>query len=90
MRPKCNVCGGKQAPIGNGQHLDTKYCAETKAKKLITQYRTRLRGQAICENFGQSYVRKLEDKFSDYRYGQNPVWPLIREFDNWCMTYAGG
>ena len=61
-----------------------------KAKRLIAKYKARLKAQRICENFGQSLVRKLEEEFFNYRYGQNRVWPLIREFDNWCMTYTGG
>jgi len=34
-------------------------------------------------------VRMLEDEFSDYRNSINPIWPLIREFDDWCATYTG-
>jgi len=61
-----------------------------KAKKLIAKYKAHLASQRICENFGQPLVRDLEDEFSMYCYGQNQVWPLIQEFDYWCMNYTGG
>ncbi len=59
-----------------------------KAKKQIAKYKARLKKQAVCENFGQGLVRQLEDDFSEYRYGVNDVWSLIRAFDEWCMTYT--
>jgi len=60
-----------------------------RAKKLIIKCKGQLRGQKIYENFGQDFVRMLEDEFSDYRNSINPIWPLIREFDDWCATYTG-
>jgi len=60
-----------------------------RVKRRITTYKRQLQRQQICENFGQSRVRKLEDEFGQYRYGINTVWPLIRDFDEWCMTYTG-
>jgi len=61
-----------------------------RAKKLIAKYRAQLSGQRIYENFGQDFVRMLEDEFSDYRYGDNQIWPLISQFDEWCANYTGG
>ncbi len=60
-----------------------------KVRQHVAMHKGQLQRQQICENFGQSRVRKLEDEFSQYRYGVNTVWPLIRDFDEWCMVYTG-
>jgi len=59
------------------------------ARRRIATYKRQLKRQQICENFGLSRVRKLEDEFSQYRYGVNAIWPLVRDFNEWCMTYTG-
>jgi len=60
-----------------------------KVQRRIATYKRQLKRQPICENFGLSRVRKLEDEFSQYRYGVNAIWPLVRDFNEWCMTYTG-
>ncbi|KKL78545.1 hypothetical protein LCGC14_2023800, partial [marine sediment metagenome] len=47
-----------------------------------------LQKKNIRENFGQTLVLMLEDEFPNYQYGSNTIWPLIREFDEWCMNYT--
>lgn len=62
---------------------------KSRARRRIATYKRQLKHRQICENFGQSRVRKLEDEFSQYHYGINAVWPLIHDFNEWCMTYTG-
>jgi len=48
--------------------------------------------KGIYENFGQNEVRKLGEKYidlSDYTDKMNSNRAMLREFDNWCMTYNG-
>lgn len=40
----------------------------------------------IYENFWQDEVRKLEDKYSDYRYKEE--FDLIITFSDWCANYT--
>ena len=67
-----------------------------KIETAIKQYRNKLIKKAdskgLYENFGQTEVRKLEDKFidiSDYTTEMNSNRNLINSFDNWCMNYDG-
>lgn len=57
-----------------------------KLKKEIEKAKSKLRSIAnkkgLCENFGQSEVKKLEEK---YNSPQEMV--LINQFDEWCMNY---
>ena len=59
-----------------------------RVQKLITKYKGQLKEENMRENFGQSLVSQLEDEFSNYQYGSNDIWPLIREFNEWCMDYT--
>ncbi len=61
----------------------------TRVRKLIAKYKGQLREENIRENFGQILVSMLEDEFPNYQHGTNTIWPLIREFDEWCMSYTG-
>jgi len=45
------------------------------------------RRTGIWENFGQSEVRHLEDKYRDYEYKEKDAWDLIKKFDSWCMNF---
>jgi len=65
-------------------------------KKLIKQikdYKERLIRKAkrsgLWENFGQEEVGILENLYYEYKYKNDGIWNLIREFDNWCMNYTG-
>jgi len=47
--------------------------------------------KGLYENFGQTEVRKLKDKYNynDLRYGdqkQRQMAELIESFDKWCMN----
>ena len=58
--------------------------------KDIKKAKAKLIGKKPYENFGQDEVRKLRDKYSDYRYGEySRVFDLINQFDEWCSTYTG-
>ena len=59
-----------------------------RVRKLIAKYKVQLQKKNMRENFGQDLVLILEDEFSNYQYGSNAIWPLIREFDKWCMSYV--
>ena len=61
----------------------------TRVQKLIAKYKGQLQKENIRENFGQTLVSMLEEEFPNYQYGTNDIWPLIREFDEWCMSYTG-
>ncbi len=61
----------------------------TRVRKLIAKYKGQLQKENIRENFGQILVSMLEDEFPNYQHGSNAIWPLIREFDEWCMSYTG-
>ncbi len=60
----------------------------TRVRKLIAKYKGQLQKKNIRENFGPTLVSMLEDEFPNYLYGSNAVWPLIREFNEWCMDYT--
>lgn len=48
--------------------------------------------KGIYENFGQTEVRKLEDKYSDLKYGssdEREAYDLIYKFDEWATNYTG-
>ena len=36
--PTCQLCGGKDAPIIDNQHLNIKYCAEYLARDLLSRF----------------------------------------------------
>jgi hypothetical protein len=57
-----------------------------RVKKLVTKYKAQLVDSQMCENFGQNFVRRLENEFSEYQNGTNDVWSAIRAFDDWCMN----
>lgn len=64
--------------------------------KVLTREQNKLikkaKDKGLYENFGQSEVRKLEDKFidsSDYSNEMNKNRRLIQMFDEWCMNYTG-
>ena len=46
----------------------------------------------IVENFGQSELRKLQDKYGYNPYGttkEREICAKIDALDNWCMNYDG-
>ena len=52
--------------------------------QLIARYQK----HGIYENFGQTEVRQLRDKYgTDYTY-QRTTQP-IDDFDQWCMRFTG-
>ena len=56
----------------------------------IAKAKSKLKGKKPTENFGQDEVRKLRDKYFDYRYGQfSSAYSLIDDFDDWCANYTG-
>lgn len=56
----------------------------------IAKAKSKLKGKKPAENFGQDEVRKLRDKYLDYRYGQfSSAYSLIDDFDDWCANYTG-
>jgi len=64
-----------------------------KVEALINKYKKQLirksKKTGIYENFGQTEVNILEDKYDEDKYSNNGVWNKIRDFDNWCMNYTG-
>lgn len=67
---------------------------EKRVKNAIGKEIKRLRLMPIVENFGQSNVNRIKDKFSynDLIYGspeERKAADLIDSFDNWCMNYTG-
>ena len=59
-----------------------------RAKKSLVDYAEK---NGLHENFGQSYVRNITDKFDnpvDYSQSMNIVRMQVLNFDNWCMTYT--
>ena len=63
---------------------------QRETKKLIIKAKE----TGIYENFGQTEVRKLKDKFNylSLIYGspeQRQQAKGIEDFDNWCMNYCG-
>ena len=55
--------------------------------KLINKVRTK----GLYENFGQSEVSKLEDRFinsSSYTDEMNMNRLLIESFNQWCLNYS--
>lgn len=60
--------------------------ANTKAK-LIEKAKTK----GIYENFGQTEVRKISDKYSvntDYSEHWKVAQCVIKDFSNWCSSYS--
>ena len=67
---------------------------EKKVKSAIDKEMKKLKLMPIVENFGQSSVEKIKDKFNynDLIYGscqERNAASLIDLFDNWCMNYTG-
>jgi hypothetical protein len=59
----------------------------TEIKKAKEKLMKKAEKTGIYENFGQTEVRKLCDK---YYPSSVPVANLINDFNQWCMTYNGG
>jgi hypothetical protein len=60
----------------------------TQQVKLVEK----VKKSGLYENFGQTEVRKLEDKFidiSDYTDEMNTNRFLIESFNGWCVNYCG-
>jgi hypothetical protein len=50
------------------------------------------RKRGIYENFGQNDIRRLRNKYADFRYGtpsQRRAYEKIEKLDEWAMTYNG-
>ena len=67
-----------------------------KLNRAITAQQVKLvekvKKSGLYENFGQTEVRKLEDKFidiSDYTDEMNTNRFLIESFNGWCVNYCG-
>jgi len=67
-----------------------------KLNRAITTQQVKLvekvKKSGLYENFGQTEVRKLEDKFidiSDYTDEMNTNRFLIESFNGWCVNYCG-
>jgi hypothetical protein len=64
-------------------------------KQLTTRIETakkRLLKKSICENFGQSEVRKIYDLIPFYEYGtpeQREMYNMASSFSRWCENYTG-
>lgn len=65
--------------------------ALTKMRADISRYKNRLAKIQIYENFGDTEIRKLKDKYfdlewcSDYR-ARMGYYHLLNEFSEWCAT----
>ncbi len=59
----------------------------------IRKAEAKLRGEQLCENFGQNEVRALRDKYSGYMSGNWSVCgrfiESVNRFDSWCSNYCG-
>ena len=56
------------------------------AKRLLIK---KAKSKGLYENFGDSEVTKLEDKYREYLYGtpdQRPEYRIIQEFGDWCVN----
>lgn len=62
----------------------------------LTNFKSKMidkaKANGICENFGQTELRKLKDKVGYNPYGtqkERDICRKIDELDNWCMNYCG-
>ena len=67
---------------------------ETAIKNTKAKLIAKVQKKGIYENFGQTEVRKLKDKFNyiNLCYGsdsERKQADLIMAFDKWCMHYNG-
>ncbi len=68
----------------NCKKIDT---AINRAKRLLIEEAQK---NGLYENFGQSEVRRIGDKFinsSDYTIEMNARRDKLRHFSNWCSRY---
>lgn len=42
----------------------------------------------LYENFGNSEVMALKDKYFSEMYANNNIWNEIENFEKWCMNYS--
>ncbi|MBO7697335.1 MAG: hypothetical protein J6T10_32300 [Methanobrevibacter sp.] len=42
----------------------------------------------LYENFGNSEVLSLKDKYFSEMYANNNIWNEIENFEKWCMNYS--
>lgn len=69
----------------NCKKIDT---AISRATKLLIE---EAKKNGLYENFGQTEVRRIEDKFinsSDYTREMNESRDKLRYFSNWCSRYS--
>ena len=64
----------------------------TELRRDIARLKAKLSKQASCENFGDTEIRWLIDKYSDYMSGN---WTVIerfvtavKAFEDWCANYV--
>lgn len=70
----------------NCKKIDT---AINRAKKMLID---RAKKNGLYENFGQSEVRAITEKFidiCDYSIEMNSNRIKVNQFMNWCSTYCG-
>ena len=60
----------------------------TDINKYKKQLILKAKKNGLYENFAQNEVRKLEDKYSEFRYkGNDEIFNKIQEFNHWCMNF---
>lgn len=66
----------------------------SKVHREIEKYKERLTGKPVVENFGQSEVRKLREKYDLYTLSElnvnerNAILDAIDYFEEWCASYS--
>lgn len=62
---------------------------ETQMKRDVKSFQKKLimkaKDKGLYENFGRKEVRKLEGKYSDYRYKKE--FDIIDNFSDWAMNF---
>ena len=58
-------------------------------KKFKASLVKKAKAKGMYENFGQSEVGKLKDKYFDLTYKDSRIPNHIQAFNEWAMTYNG-
>lgn len=59
-------------------------------KKEIEKAKRKLKGEGVCENFGQDEVRYIRQRYSHLACDESRMeyFRIIDAFNEWCMTYC--
>lgn len=55
---------------------------------IMKKLELKAKKHGLYENFGNSEVMALKDKYFSEMYANNNIWNEIENFEKWCMNYS--